>query len=72
MALDISQRQELCCPECGKPLIVEMVAEGRAKFIGCGRDCLEVYNIPDGSVAFGLQGAPYFLYEPANNQLTTY
>jgi hypothetical protein len=67
MTLDTSQRQELCCPECGKPLVIEMLSEGRAKFIGCGQDCLELYYVPDGSAAFGLHGTPHFLYGPASN-----
>ena len=64
MTLDLNKRTELCCPMCGKPLLVQPLPEGRARFDGCGRDCLEIYEIPDGSVAFGTMDGPLFLYGP--------
>jgi hypothetical protein len=65
MNLDLDKRTELSCPKCGRPLVIEHVDPDHAHFLGCGRDCFEVYNIPDGSVAFGPVGAPLFLYGPA-------
>jgi len=65
MTLDLDKRTELTCPKCGKPLLIEDT-DDRARFLGCGRDCFELYNIPDGSVAFGPVGEPLFLYGPAS------
>jgi hypothetical protein len=66
--LDINKRSELCCAVCGKPLVAEATeTKGRLRLIGCGRNCQDVYDIPDGSVFFGLEGAPQFLYGPAVN-----
>lgn len=62
--LDLGKRDELHCPKCGKPLVAYQTDEGRMRFGGCGRNCLELYDIPDGSVAFGLAGTPHFLYGP--------
>jgi len=62
--LDLDKRTELCCPKCGKPLLVEFISETRARLLGCGRDCLDTYIVPPGSVVFGLLGGPQFLYGP--------
>jgi hypothetical protein len=62
--LDLDKRKELHCPKCGKPLVIYQTAEGCARFAGCGRNCLELYDIPDGSVAFGVAGTPHFLSAP--------
>jgi hypothetical protein len=65
VTLDLDKRTELCCPKCGKPLLIEPLSENRSRFLGCGRDCLDIYMIPNGSVAFGPLGGPQFLYGPA-------
>ena len=65
MTLDLNKRTELCCPKCGKPLLVEPISETRSKFLGCGRNCFDTYDIPNGSVTFGPMGGPHFLYGPA-------
>jgi len=62
--LDLNKRSELCCPKCGKPLVAESLSEERVRFLGCGRDCLDVYIIPDGSVVFGPVGGTTFIYGP--------
>jgi len=61
--LRLNQRTEVPCPECGKPLVIGL-REGRPRFEGCGRDCLDVYNIPDGCIAVGPVDGPLFLYGP--------
>jgi hypothetical protein len=66
LALDLNKRTELSCPKCGKPLIVQPVPGGRARFDGCGRNCLKMYDIPDGSVMFGSVCGPLFIYGPVS------
>lgn len=66
MTLDLDKRTELTCPKCGRPLIAQPLPEDRVRFEGCGRDCLKLYDIPNGSVAFGPVCGPLFLYGPAS------
>jgi hypothetical protein len=64
MMPDLSRRDELCCPDCGKPLVITPLTETRARFDGCGRGCRESWDIPHGSIMFGVQGGLMFCYGP--------
>jgi hypothetical protein len=66
LTLGLDKRTELSCPKCGKPLISQPLSDGCVRFEGCGRDCLTVYEIPDGSVTFGPACGPLFIYGPAS------
>jgi hypothetical protein len=61
---DISNMDEVCCPDCGKPLVVTVLENGQSKFDGCGRGCRLLCDIPQGSIMFGAKGAPMFIYKP--------
>jgi hypothetical protein len=63
--LELNKRKEVQCPTCGKPLVFEVLADGQTRFLGCGRDCFDVYHIPDGSISFGM-GDMLFVYGPAH------
>jgi ssDNA-binding Zn-finger/Zn-ribbon topoisomerase 1 len=64
MKPDLREMDEVCCPDCGKPLIITKLADGRARFDGCGRNCCDVYQIPDGCISFGPQYGLQFIYKP--------
>jgi ssDNA-binding Zn-finger/Zn-ribbon topoisomerase 1 len=64
MVSDLRNFNEQCCPDCRKPLVVETVSETQSRFIGCGRNCRETYDIPEGSILIGAMGAPKFIYSP--------
>jgi ssDNA-binding Zn-finger/Zn-ribbon topoisomerase 1 len=57
-------RNECCCPDCGKPLVVEPISETQARFVGCGRNCRKSYDVPEGGILVGAIGAPMFIYSP--------
>lgn len=67
MIVDLRNREEVCCTKCGKPLVMEHDGTDRARFVGCGRDCFDVYDIPDGSGLFGPIGGQLFIYGPPIN-----
>ena len=62
--LDLREMDELCCADCGRPLIATVVGPdpNKAAFYGC-RCGHEVYNLPDCIVA-GFSGGPFFFYVP--------
>ncbi len=64
MRIDFRNYNEQVCPDCGKPLVVIAISETQSRFIGCGRDCRERYDVPEGSITFGAVGAPHFIYSP--------
>ena len=61
---DLSRMEEVCCPDCNKPLVIAPLPENRARFVGCGRGCRETWNVPEGSISFGVQGGLMFIYKP--------
>lgn len=64
MKPDLREMDEVCCPDCGKPLVITKLADGRARFDGCGRNCRDVYHLPDGCISFGPQYGLQFIYRP--------
>lgn len=61
---DLSQMEEVRCPDCQKQLLIAPVPDkrNRYRFDGCvcGR---EEFDLPD-CIAAGISGAPLFLYKP--------
>jgi hypothetical protein len=64
MKPDLREMDEVCCPDCGKPLVIAQLAGGRYRFDGCGRNCRDVYHLPDGCISFGPQYGLQFVYKP--------
>jgi hypothetical protein len=60
----LREREELCCPDCKKPLVIRQMPDGSSRFEGCGRNCRPLYHIPDDNILFGALGAPLFIYVP--------
>ena len=62
--VDLSQMEEIKCPDCGSPLFALPVDGGsqRHTFQGC-RCGREHFELPDCVVA-GFEGAPKFFYVP--------
>src|SRR5437773_3250295 len=58
---DLRNYDEMCCPDCGRPVIVQIVSDTRVRFEGCTRRCRDKYDVPDGSILFGALGAPQFI-----------
>ena len=65
--LDLRNYDEMCCPDCGRQVIVQIVSDTRVRFEGCTRRCRDKYDVPDGSILFGALGAPQFIYTPLGN-----
>jgi hypothetical protein len=61
---DLRNYEEMCCPECGRPVIVRILSSDRARLEGCTRGCRDIYAVPEGSILFGALGAPHFVYTP--------
>jgi uncharacterized protein YbaR (Trm112 family) len=59
----LAGREEVCCPDCKKPLVVSALPDGKRRFDACGRDCREVYNIPDDCILLGPEGGLMFIYQ---------
>ncbi len=60
---DLSQMEEITCPDCGHPLFfVPVKGTDKHVFEGC-RCGREHFDIPDCVVA-GFEHAPKFLYRP--------
>jgi ssDNA-binding Zn-finger/Zn-ribbon topoisomerase 1 len=64
MKPDLREMDEVCCPDCGKPLVITKHTNGRARFDGCGRNCRDVYQLPDGCISIGPQYGLQFIYKP--------
>jgi hypothetical protein len=64
MKPDLREMAEVCCPDCGKPLVITKLADGRARFDGCGRNCRDMYQLPEGCISFGPQYGLQFIYKP--------
>ena len=64
MLPNLSTMEELCCPDCRKPLVIQPLPDNHAKFIGCGRGCRESWDVLDGCIAFGVEGGLMFIYAP--------
>ncbi len=63
LASVLEGREEVTCPICARPLVVSPLPEGKARFIGCGRDCVPVYWVPEDSVILGAEGGLMFVYQ---------
>ncbi len=50
------------CPICSRQLFVSRLEEGKARFDGCGRNCIPVYWVPDDSLILGPQGGLMHVY----------
>ena len=62
---DLSQMEEVKCPDCGQPLYI-VIKEGQpyhAIMGGCRCD-RQVYEIPRGSICAGMQGGTMIVYKP--------
>jgi len=61
---NLSEMDEVRCPDCGKPLVVTLAEHNpnQAVFDGCGCG-RKIYNVPDGILA-GFSRGPFFLYVP--------
>jgi hypothetical protein len=63
--IDLRKRAPVVCPDCGQQLFAVMSKEepGKATLgdCRCGR---EIFDIPDGSIIYGLKDAPMFIYGP--------
>jgi hypothetical protein len=64
---DLRDMNEVCCPDCGRPLVVEVSEHdpNKAIFEGC-RCGSKGFNVPNG-IFFGLSRGPLFLYVPKSN-----
>jgi len=62
--IDLSERKEVCCADCNKPLVVTPLADDSLRFDACGRDCRDLYNIPEDCILFGPKDGPLFIYRP--------
>jgi hypothetical protein len=60
----LADREEVCCPDCRKPLVVSALPDGKRRFDACGRDCREVYDIPGDCILLGPEGGLMFIYQP--------
>ena len=67
MGPDLRKMEEVNCPDCNKQLIIVPVpnSPNRYRFDGCSCDRKE-FDLPD-CIAFGLEGAPLWLYKPKSN-----
>jgi len=50
---DLSNREEMQCPDCKKPLFVSTPTPNHAVFDACGNDCRLVYDVPEDAILFG-------------------
>lgn len=57
-------REEICCPDCKRPLVVSALPDGKHRFDGCGRNCRELYDLPDDCIIFGPVGGVMTIYQP--------
>ena len=65
MEPDISKMEEYRCPECGKPVLVSSLPDGRSRIEGCGPNCKrQTYDIPRGSIVVGPEDGPKSIYKP--------
>ena len=62
LASVLQDREEVTCPICARSLFVRPIAEGKARFEGCGRNCLPVYWVPEDSLILGPGGGLMFVY----------
>lgn len=68
MPLDLRKRRPVVCPDCGQQLFAELSKKnpGQAVFGSCRCD-RSVYNVPSGSIMFGLKDGLMFIYGPEND-----
>jgi hypothetical protein len=64
MIPDLSNMDEVRCPDCGKPLVITDLPGNRSRFEGCGRDCRDLYILPDGCISVGPVNGLQFIYQP--------
>jgi hypothetical protein len=58
----MEDHEQVTCPICKRPLFVTKEPDGKARFQGCGKDCVPVYWVPQDSIILGPEDGAMLVY----------